>query len=140
MLRRTFFGAGGAAVLAPLLPKSEAKADVVVPTPVVIVNGRRVPFYRYDGSFLDWKRVALWKTGIFLDGDIYICMSFAAPLFLKAMIREIEAHPARHYVIFVDRDGLCASWYNFGTDGMSVPNKITPQTYPQEPRFTPKVR
>ncbi len=95
MLRRTFFRAGGAAVLSPLLP--ETKADEVVPTPVVEVDGRRVPVIRYKGRFLDGETLYIWINGI---------RSFALEANARSLAPIIKELATRgRCVIIMDQDG-----------------------------------
>ena len=137
MLRRDMFKVAGAGVAGFLLPqKSKAKGDVVVPTPEVVVNGRRVRVIRYDGSFLDGEHLCFWIDGR-VDHQVH-----ASARCLKATIKMVAGyHPVLSCVIVMDRNGHCM-WFNLPKDAgrIDVTSSWHPSCFATVGRiFSPKV-
>ncbi len=100
MLRRDMFKVAGAGLLTPLLPK-ESQAEVVVPTPVIKINGRRIPVMRYEGSFLDRTEL------MFLHRDKRVFSHLVIAHNFKTAMNDVYEMLARgnRAIVVMDRDG-----------------------------------
>ena len=108
----------------------------IVPTPVVVVNGRRVPVLRYDeGEFLDGDWLVFQKDGKVVGNRTAQAVS------LTRILDVIERHPLHseylQVVLFVDRNGhFCYDC--FPEDG--VPDKVTRREVQQSRKRNEVVR